>query len=222
MYKIAISKPILTLVFGLMLVFFGILALFRFPVALWPDIDFPVAAVVTTYPGANAETIETKVTDKIEQALSGIDGMDKITSITSQNVSLVIAQFVLEKDKQEAMNDLRDKVGAINFADTNIQKPSVLKFDSSSTAILSLFVSSDKVPIQTLMRVADEVIKPKLERISGVAGTSAIGYRDRAIRIQPNVGLMNKYGITYAQLAQIIAQENVEISGGKVKTDSKE
>ena len=63
MYKIAISKPILTLVFGLMLVFFGILALFRFPVALWPDIDFPVAAVVTTYPGANAETIETKVTD---------------------------------------------------------------------------------------------------------------------------------------------------------------
>lgn len=222
MYKIAISKPILTLVFGLMLVFFGILALFRFPVALWPDIDFPVAAVVTTYPGANAETIETKVTDKVEQALSGIDGMDKITSITSQNISLVIAQFILEKPKEEAMNDLRDKVGSINFDDSNIETPTVLKFDSSSTPIVSVFISSDKVPIQTLMRVSDEVIKPKLERISGVAGTNAIGYRDRAIRIQPNVGLVNKYGITYAQLAQIIAQENVEISGGKITTGQKE
>lgn len=222
MYKIAISKPILTLVFGLMLIFFGILALFRFPVALWPDIDFPVAMVITTYPGANAETIETKVTDKVEEALSGIDGMDKITSITSQNVSLVIANFVLEKDKSEAMNDLRDKVGAIQFDDTNIRNPIVYKYDSSSSPILSVFITNDKVPQQTLMRVADEVIKPKLERIAGVAGTNAIGYRDRAIRIQPNVGLVNKYGITYAQLAQIIAQENVEISGGKIKTDAKE
>lgn len=222
MYKIAISKPILTLVFGLMLIFFGILALFRFPVALWPDIDFPVAMVMTSYPGANAETIETKVTDKVEEALSGIDGMDKITSVTAQNVSIVIAQFVLEKPKEEAMNDLRDKVGSVNFDDSNIESPVVYKFDSSSTPIISIFVSSDKVPIQTLMRVSDEVIKPKLERVSGVAGTNAIGYRDRAVRIQPNVGLMNKYGITYAQLAQIIAQENVEISGGKVKTDSQE
>ena len=222
MYKIAISKPILTLVFGLMLLFFGILALFKFPVALWPDIDFPVAMVITTYPGANAETIETKVTDKVEEALSGIDGMDKITSITSQNVSLVIANFVLEKSKEEAMNDLRDKVGAIQFDDTNIQKPIVYKYDSSSSPILSVFVSSDKVPLQTLMRVADEVVKPKLERIAGVAGTNAVGYRDRAIRIQPNVGLVNKYGITYAQLAQIIAQENIEISGGKIRTDAKE
>ncbi len=222
MYKIAISKPILTLVFGLMLIFFGVLALFRFPVSLWPDIDFPVAMVITTYPGANAETIETKVTDKVEEALSGIDGMDKITSITAQNTSLVIAQFVLEKDKSEAMNDLRDKVGAIYFDDTNINSPIVYKYDSSSSPILNVFVSSDKVPIQQLMRVADEVVKPKLERIPGVAGSWGIGYRDRAIRIQPDVSLMNKYGITYAQLAQIIAQENVEISGGRIRTDAKE
>lgn len=222
MYKIAISKPILTLVFGLMLIFFGILALFRFPVALWPDIDFPVAMVITAYPGANAETIETKVTDKVEEALSGIDGMDKITSITSQNVSVVIAQFMLDKPKEEAMNDLRDKVGSIQFDDSNIENPVVYKYDSSSSPIVNVFVSSDKVPMPMLMRVADEVVKPKLERISGVAGTWNVGYRDRAIRINPNIQLMNKYGITYAQLAQIIAQENVEISGGKIKTEDRE
>ena len=97
MYKIAISRPILTLVFALLLIFFGLLALFRFPVALFPDIDFPIGMVMTTYPGANAEIIETKVTDKVEEALSGIDGVDKITSITAQNVSMVIVQFLLDK-----------------------------------------------------------------------------------------------------------------------------
>lgn len=222
MYKIAISRPILTLVFGLLLIFFGILAVFRFPIALFPDIDFPVGVVMTAYPGANAETIETKVTDKVEEALSGIDGMDKITSITAQNTSLVIAQFVLDKPKEEAMSDLRDKVGSIRFDDTNIENPVVMKFDSGSAPIISIFVSTDKAPITELMRVSDEIVKPALERISGVAGTNAVGYRDRTIRIYPNISLMNKYNITYSQLASIIAAENVEIDGGKIQTDKKE
>lgn len=222
MYKIAISRPILTLVFALLLIFFGILSLFRFPIALWPDIDFPVAMVMTTYPGANAETIETKVTDKVEEALSGIDGMEQITSITSQNVSIVIAKFILEKPKEEAMNDLRDKVGSISFDDSNVEKPVVIKYDSSSSPIISIFLSSDKVNITDLMKTADEVVKPALEKISGVAGTNVIGYRDRTIKIYPNVTLMNKYNITYSQLSDIIAQENVEINGGKIQTNTKE
>ncbi|MDE6887020.1 MAG: efflux RND transporter permease subunit [Helicobacteraceae bacterium] len=222
MYKIAISKPILTLVFGLTLIFFGILALFRFPVALWPDIDFPVAMVMTTYPGANAEIVETEVTDKIEEALGGIDGMDKITSITSRGVSLVIATFKLEKPKEEAMSDLRDKVSSVNFDDPIIRNPTIQKFDSSSSPIISVFVSSDKVSDATLMKVAKQIIEPKLERISGVAGTNKIGYRSRTIRIYPDISLMNKYNITYSQLASIIGEENVEVSGGKIKTDKKE
>lgn len=222
MYKIAISRPILTLVFALLLIFFGILALFRFPIALWPDIDFPIGVVMTSYPGANAETIETKVTDKVEEALSGIDGMDKITSITTQNISLVIAQFVLDKPKEEAMSDLRDKVGSINFDDTNIKNPVVMKYDSNSSPIISIFVSTDKAPITDLMKVSDEIIKPTLERISGVAGTNAIGYRDRTIRIYPNISLMNKYNITYSELGNIIAAENVEIDGGKIQANEKE
>lgn len=222
MYKIAISRPILTLVFALLLIFFGVLALFRFPVALFPDIDFPVVAITTTYPGANAETIETKVTDKIEEAVSGIDGVDQVTSMTSQNVSLVIVKFLLDKPKEEAVSDVRDKVSAVHFDDSNIENPVIQKFDSSSSAIISIFVSSDKVSLPNLMVHADTVIKPALERISGVAGTNIVGYRERAIRIHPDTTLMNKYNITYPQLASIIAQENVEIDGGKIKTYEKE
>ena len=222
MYKIAISRPILTLVFALLLIFFGLLALFRFPIALFPDIDFPIGVVRTIYPGANAETIETKVTEKVEEALSGIDGVDQITSITAQNTSMVIVQFLLDKPKEEAMSDLRDKVGAINFDDPNIENPVVLKYDSNSSPIISIFLSTDKQPITSLMRVADEVVKPSLERISGVAGTNIVGYRDRTIRIYPNITLMNKYNITYSQLANVVATENVEIDGGKIQTEDKE
>ena len=222
MYKIAVSRPILTLVFALLLIFFGVLALFRFPIALFPDIDFPIGIVMTTYPGANAETVETKVTDKVEDALSGIDGVDKITSITAQNASRVVVRFALEKPKEEAMSDLRDKVGSINFDDPNIENPIVLKYDSSSSPIISIFLSTDKASITDLMKVADEVVKPALERVSGVAGTNVVGYRDRTIRIYPNISLMNKYNITYSQLSNIIASENVEIDGGKIQTDKKE
>lgn len=222
MYKIAVSRPILTLVFALLLIFFGVLALFRFPIALFPDIDFPIGIVMTTYPGANAETVETKVTDKVEDALSGIDGVDKITSITAQNASRVVVRFALEKPKEEAMSDLRDKVGSINFDDPNIENPVVLKYDSSSSPIISIFLSTDKASITDLMKVADEVVKPALERVSGVAGTNVVGYRDRTIRIYPNISLMNKYNITYSQLSNIIASENVEIDGGKIQTDKKE
>ncbi len=222
MYKIAISRPILTLVFALLLIFFGVLALFKFPVALYPDIDFPTVTITTKYPGANAETIETKVTDKIEEAISGIDGIDKITSYSSQNYSFITVQFVLEKDKYEATSDVRDKVGSVSFDDSNIENPIIEKFDTSSAPIISVFVSSDKVPIPKLMADADRIIKPKLETISGVGGTNAVGYRERAVRIQPNASLMNKYGITFSQLSDIIAQENLEIDGGKIKTHEKE
>lgn len=222
MYKIAVSRPILTLVFALILIFFGVLSLFRFPIALFPDVDFPIGMVRTIYPGASAETIETKVTDKVEEALSGIDGVEKITSITAQNTSMVIVQFLLDKPKDEAMSDLRDKVGSINFDDPNIENPVVLKYDSSSSPIITIFLSTDKASETELMKVADEIVKPALERVSGVAGTNMIGYKDRVIKIYPNISLMNKYNITYSQLANIIAAENVEIDGGKIQTDKKE
>ena len=135
---------------------------------------------------------------------------------------MVIVQFVLDKPKEEAMSDLRDKVGSINFGDPNIENPVVLKYDSSSSPIMSIFLTTDKESITNLMKVADGVVKPALERISGVAGTNIIGYRDRTIRIYPNISLMNKYNITYSQLANTIAAENVEIDGGKIQSTQKE
>uniref|UniRef100_UPI00260A79D0 efflux RND transporter permease subunit n=1 Tax=uncultured Helicobacter sp. TaxID=175537 RepID=UPI00260A79D0 len=134
MYKFAITRPVSTLMFALAILFFGFLGVNRMPVALFPDIDFPIVAVITSYPGASAEIVETKVTDKIEEAIMGIDGLNKITSSSARSSSVIIVQFELEKPLNEAVNDVRDKVGTVQL-DSGIKTPGVYKFDSSSTPI---------------------------------------------------------------------------------------
>lgn len=96
MYKFAITRPITTLMFALAIIFFGIMGLKKIPTALFPDIDFPIIMVSTSYPGASADVIESKVTDKIEEAVMGIDGIKKVTSNSARNISLVIIEFQLE------------------------------------------------------------------------------------------------------------------------------
>lgn len=215
MYKFAISRPITTLMFALTLIFFGTMSLQRLPVALFPDIDFPIISIVTSYPGANARTVESKVTDKIEEAVMGIDGIKKVQSKTANNTSVVTVEFHLEKPVEEAMNDVRDKVSAVEL-DTGVKNPVISKFDTSGSPIIDIFLSTDKVSEPTMMKYADNVIKPVLQRIPGVGGVELSGYRKRQVKIYPNPTLMNKYGITFTQLRQKIADSNVEIDGGEI------
>ena len=167
MYKFAITRPITTLMFAFAILFFGFLGVKKMPTSLFPDIDFPVAVVITSYPGASAEIVETKVTDKIEEAVMGIDGIKKVTSSSARNVSMVIVQFELEKPLDSAVNDVRDKVGSLQL-DSGVKTPSINKFDSSSMPIVSIFLTSDKVSSAELMRHAKDNIKPLLQKISGV------------------------------------------------------
>lgn len=215
MYKFAISRPITTLMFALSLIFFGILALNRMPVSLFPDIDFPIVVVKTTYPGASPETMETKVTDKIEEAVMGIDGVDKVTSTSVRSASVVVIKFKLEKSIDEAVNDVRDKVSSVQL-ESGINSPTIDKADTSGTPVITLFVSSDQVPITDLMKHVNDRVKPVFQRVSGVGLVDLKGYRERVIKIFPNPTLVNKYGITYSDVANALKNGNVEIDGGKI------
>lgn len=215
MYKFAITRPIATLMFALAILFFGFLGVKKMPVALFPDIDFPIVAVITSYPGASAEIVETKLTDKIEEAIMGIDGLKKITSSSARNSSVVIVQFELEKPLSEAVNDVRDKVGTVQL-DSGIKNPVVYKFDSSSAPIISLFLTSEQVEVSEMMRHAKDNIKPILQKISGVGGVEMRGHRERQIRIFASPSLLNKYGVTYADISSKIGLENLEIDGGRL------
>lgn len=215
MYKFAINRPITTLMFALALIFFGFLSLQKMPVSLFPNVDFPIVRISTTYVGAGPETIETKVTDKIEEAVMGIDGVDKVTSTSVRNASVVVVEFKLEKPIDEAINDVRDKVSSIQF-DSGVDSPTVDKADTSGTPVITLFVSSDQVPQTELMKHVNDRVKPMLQRVSGVGLVDLKGYRKREVKILPDPTLINKYGLTYKDIGNALRNGNVEIDGGKI------
>ncbi|HEX5624345.1 MAG TPA: efflux RND transporter permease subunit [Sulfuricurvum sp.] len=221
MYKFAINRPITILMMVVSLIVFGLLSFRSMPVALFPNVDFPIVTIQTYYPGADPETVESKVTDKVEEAVSGIDGIDKLISTSYAGLSVVTVQFELTKDIEEAANDVRDKVGTLNF-DGDIESPLVKKVSVSGAASIKLFVSTKTGDSIALMRFADEQIKPKLQRIQGVANVKIAGYRDREIRIFADPFLLNKYGISADELRGRIAQENIRSGGGKLISTERE
>lgn len=215
MYQFAIRRPITTLMFALALCFFGVMAQNRMPVSLFPDVDIPVVTITTTYKGANPETIESKVTDKIEEAIGGIDGMDQIFSTSAQNLSYVTAQFVLSKDIEVAVNDVRDKLSALNLG-SEVDKPIIQKFDVGAAPVLSIFLSSTTKESTELMKHADQVIKPLLQRIQGVGKVNLVGYKERVVQILPDPFEMNRLGLDYRDIAAKIGAENLKIDGGRL------
>jgi HAE1 family hydrophobic/amphiphilic exporter-1 len=221
MYKFSINKPITTLMYVVALVIFGWMSYKSMPSALYPNVDFPIVTVKTVYPGAEASTIESQVTDKIEEAVSRIGGVDSITSTSSEGVSIVTVKFFLEREIDEATNDVRDKVSAV-IMPKDSETPLVSKLDIGGASIINIFLTAKKESIQNLMLFADEKVKPKVQKINGVGSVNIIGYQDREIKIYPNPRLLNKFGITVSELNKIVTRENVKIGGGKLITKTKE
>ncbi|MEO1938076.1 MAG: efflux RND transporter permease subunit, partial [Sulfurimonas sp.] len=221
MYKLAINRPITTLMYVITLVIFGLMSFKSMPSALFPNIDFPMVTIQTVYPGAESSTIESQVTDKIEEAISRIGGIDSITSSSSEGVSVVMVKFFLERDINEATNDVRDKVAAV-LLPKDAKTPLVSKLDIGGAPVINIFLTAKKDNIKELMLFADEKVKPKLQKINGVGAINIIGYKDREIKIFPDPKLLNKYGITVSELNSIVARENVKIGGGKLISKTKE
>ncbi len=199
---------------------FGLISYRSMPVNLFPNVDFPVVSIQTAYYGADAATVETKVTDKIEEAVSGIDGIKKLTSTSYDNFSSVVIQFELSKDLDVATNDTRDKLGSLQLP-KEVEKPIVKKLGIGGD-VISLFVSAKSADTQSLMRFADEKLKPKLQRIKGVAEVDILGYQERQIRIFIDPYRLNKYGLTASELQSIIASQNISAGAGKIINSNNE
>ncbi len=215
MYKFAINKPIATLMMVMSFLVFGLISYKTMPVNLFPNVEFPIITIQTAYYGEDPQSVESKVTDKIEEAISGIDGIDKILSTSYEGLSVVTVVFDLERDITEAANDVRDKIGGIVLA-REVEKPSVKKVSGTSGAVINLFIATKNGNLKGLMRLADEKIKAKLQRIRGVGEINIIGYRDREVRIFVDPFLLNKYNLTAQDLQNIIRTENIRKGGGKL------
>jgi hydrophobic/amphiphilic exporter-1 (mainly G- bacteria), HAE1 family len=199
---------------------FGLMSYNTMPINLFPNVDFPVVTIETTYKGADPSTVETKVTDKIEEAVSGVDGIDKLMSTSYDGFSSVTVQFKLTKDLDEATNDVRDKIGALDLP-SEVDKPIVKKLGGGG-AVISLFIASSGTDTIALMRLADEKIKPQLQRIKGVGEVNILGYQDREIRIFIDPFLLNKYNLSSADVSSIIKKQNIKEGVGKLVNQDQE
>jgi len=221
MYKLSINRPIATLMYVFTLVIFGYMSFKSMPSALFPNVDFPIVTIKTIYPGVEADTIESQVTEKIEEAISRIGGVDSITSTSSDGISVVMVKFFLERDIDEATNDVRDKVSAVVLP-KDAKTPLVSKLDIGGAPVINIFLTAKKDTLQNLMVFADQKVKPALQKINGVGAINIIGYKDREIKIFPDIYKLNKFGITIKELNNIVARENIKIGGGKLITKTKE
>ena len=165
---VSIKRPVFaTMMIGVLLIL-GIFSYTELSVDLFPEIDFPIATVVTIYPGASAETVESEVTKKIEDAVNEVSGVRHITSRSREGYSLVIIEFELERKGIEATQDVREKVAGVRSElPLEIEEPVVSQFDPTARPILSFAVSGERPP-KEITELVKNVIKKRLESIPGV------------------------------------------------------
>lgn len=220
--NIAVRKPVFTVMMVLALLVLGYTSFNRMNVDLFPEIDFPFVIVSTEYPGASAEAVETDVTKKIEDAVNPIEGLKHITSESQEGFSLVLAEFVLEKDGKLAAQEAREKVAQIrDELPADIEEPVIARFDPASQPIISLTVSGTR-PLRDITTFIKDDIKKRLEAIPGVGSVTLVGGYEREINIYLDIDQMESYEITLDKVRGALQTANMEIPGGRVNENNME
>ena len=215
-YESAVRKPISTALIFIAVIVFGVFSVSKLGVDQYPDIEVPYISVITMYPGGNAEDIETNITRVLEDQLNSVDNLDKITSKSSDNVSIVTLEFEYGCDLTEATNDVRDVVSRTqSLLPEDVEAPTVMKFSSSMIPIMMLSVTADE-SYNALYKILDDKMVNELNRINGIGSVAVIGAREREVQINVDPKKLEAYGLTVEQLGQIIAAENVNIPAGKL------
>ena len=215
---ISIKRPVFTIVINLLIILFGIIGYSYLGVREFPSIDPAQISVRTNYTGANADIIESQITEPLEKAINSIDGIRNITSSSNQGSSNITIEFKLEKNLEEAANDVRDKVSqAIRSLPQDIDAPPVVsKADADSDAIISMTVQSDTKSVLELSDYAENVIAERLQTIPGVSGVQIWGQKRYAMRIWLDPVKLNSYGVTVSDVRIALEKQNVELPSGKL------
>jgi len=218
----SIKRPVFATMFILALVVLGIVSYPSIGVDLYPKVDLPIVNVTTRLTGASPEIMDIDITDKIEEAINTINGVKTISSQSSEGVSVVTVEFVLERDIDLAAQDVREKISIIRRKlPDDIDEPIIEKVDPDSTPVLWLSLSGSR-SIGELSTYADEVLKEKLQKVSGVGAVNLGGLRLRQVRIWLDQNKLQAYQITSGDVIQALARENVELPGGRIESASKE
>jgi hydrophobic/amphiphilic exporter-1 (mainly G- bacteria), HAE1 family len=219
---VSIRRPVFAVMMSAALVVLGIAAYNQLGLDLMPKTDLPIVIVRTSLPGASAEEIETQITKPIEEVVNTIAGIDELSSSSQQNGSMVRITFVLEREIESAVQDVRDKVATItNQFPLDTLPPVVQKMDPDANPILTIAISGDRSQ-KEISQIVDKQIKQVLETVEDVGEVTFTGDRHREIQLLLDKDRMNAYGLTVNQVQSAVQRQNVEIPGGSFLAGSKE
>ncbi|MFB5674736.1 efflux RND transporter permease subunit [Paenibacillus terreus] len=222
MSQFSIRRPVTVFMLVLVLLIGGGIFSLRLPVEQMPDMQFPIAAVVTSVPGATPSEVEELVSKPIESSLASVENVDTISSQSQEGSSMVMIEFNWGVDLDQATLDIRDALDKVRDSlPDSANSPRVMKLDLNSTPIINLAFTGDR-DVNALRPIAEDIIQPKLERISGVASVSVAGGQDRLVRITLDPTKLESYGITLDQVTQALSANNLAGSAGAVTKGSTE
>lgn len=215
----SIKRPVASIVMSLIIVLFGIVGYTFLGVRLYPAIDPPTINVQTSYTGANADIIESQITEPLEKAINGIEGVKSISSSSSVGNSNITVEFNVGADLERAANDVRDKTSqASRSLPQDLDAPPVVsKSDANSDPIITLAVQSTVMNAYELSDYAENVLQEKFQTISGVSSVGLYGQKRPAMRLWMNPDKMAAFNITAQDISTALSKENVELPGGKIR-----
>lgn len=221
---ISIKRPVLAIVMNLVIILFGAIGYTFLGVREYPSIDPPVITVRTSYTGANAEVIESQITEPLEKALNGIEGIRTISSSSNQGNSQITVEFDLGANMEAAANDVRDKVSqAVRQLPEDLDElPSVTKSDANSDAIIALTVQSDTKNHLQVSEYVENTIAERIQTIPGVSTVQLWGDKRYSMRIWMDPSKLASYGLTPLDIKQALDRENVELPAGKIAGNTTE
>jgi len=221
--EISIRRPVFATVISLLLVIFGLVSLQRLPVREYPDIDRPVVSVTTTYRGASAPIVETKITQVLEDRIAGIEGILKIESDSQDERSSIRIEFDTDRDIDGAANDVRDRVSrAIGDLPPEADPPEIVKADANAEAVMYVNLSSDRMSLLELTDYGERYIVERLSTVPGVARVGLNGGRRYAMRIWIDRQALAARQLTVADIENALRRENVQLPAGRLESRSRE
>ena len=220
--RLAVRRPVTILMAVAIVIVLGWISLSRLPIDLFPDIEAPVIAIITTYPDAGPYEVENLVSRPIEEVLGAVNNVTNISSYSTKGASIVIAEFNWGIDMNFASLDVREKVDQVkNYIPDEAEAPMVVKFDPMIIPIMQLVLNGDR-PSHELRYIADHTVKNRLERLEGVASVSVSGGQTREIRVVLHPGLLAAHGVSMDAVSQSLRMASLNLPAGSIEDNGLE
>ncbi|MDO8549632.1 MAG: efflux RND transporter permease subunit [Ignavibacteria bacterium] len=221
--SLSIQRPVLTIVMSIAIILFGIIGYTFLGIREFPSVDPPIITVTTVYVGANADVIESQITEPLEESINGIAGIRSLTSSSSTGRSQITVEFYVDSDLETAANDVRDRVSrAIRNLPPDVENPIVAKADADATPIVLLSVQSDTRNLLEITELANNVFKERFQTIPGVSEVRIWGEKKYSMRLWMDPSKLAAYRITPLDVQAAINRENIELPSGFIEGNSTE